>query len=79
LRVKAAQADIAINYWNERGFARRDTNGRFLPLSDDIRRRGDEAEAALKAAKRDELYEISSAVLPGDVDQTGLLRPLTLW
>jgi hypothetical protein len=60
LRVKAEQADVALNYWDARTFMRRGVNGQFLPLSEAMRTEGATAEAALKALKRGEFLEIST-------------------
>ena len=62
LKLKAAQADIALGFWDERGFRRRGPGGRFLPLSAEVRALGDEAEAALRAAKRGDAAHESRAV-----------------
>ena len=51
LRLKAAEADIALRFWDERGFCRRDASGRFLALDATTVRRMDATEAALRLAK----------------------------
>jgi hypothetical protein len=79
LRLKAAEADIALAYWDERGFAQRAGNGRFLPLSPQIRMLGDHAEAALKAAKRGGVAA-SSEVIPALSSQpVSSEPPSALW
>ena len=78
LRLKAEQADIAIGYWDERTFMRRDQNGRFLPLSSETRRQGEIAEAALKAAKQGQKYELAQVLLP-HAGWGGAQNVLPLW
>jgi hypothetical protein len=77
LRLKATEADLALAFWDERTFARRDARGRFLPLSPEVRMRGDDAQAALKAAKRRAYSEFirqlqNEATIPADQEATQL-------
>lgn len=53
LRLKAAQADIALNWWKARPPRRRDAQGRHLPMSLEHRKIAEEAEQMLKAVKRE--------------------------
>ncbi|MGY1829571.1 hypothetical protein ACI8AA_03970 [Geodermatophilus sp. SYSU D01180] len=53
LYIKAAEADIALAYWEQRSAVTRGANGRWLALDEADRLLGEHAEAALKAAKRE--------------------------
>jgi hypothetical protein len=74
LRLKAAEADLVLRFWDQRTFARRDSRGRFLPLSAEIRLQAEEVEAALRAAKRLTHPEFIRQLL---VDGSGARNPET--
>ncbi|WP_448638686.1 hypothetical protein [Geodermatophilus sp. URMC 63] len=55
LYIKAAEADIALTYWQERSVVRRGMDGRWLAFDAADRLLAERAEMALKAATRTSL------------------------
>jgi hypothetical protein len=51
LRLKAEEADIALEWWGQRPVPRRGSAGRYLPFSTEERDLDAAGEARLKAAK----------------------------
>lgn len=51
LRLKADEADIALEWWAQRPIPRRGVDGRYLPLTENERNSDASAEVRLKAAK----------------------------